>query len=279
MKWTPRATLIAGLALMALTNAVALGGAAYNRSGQPDSQLALTQREVQAPSPYSSRRHRDENSGLALTLQWRCLNDGETAYLGNRYCLSPPWLDAAKMAALGFDGRKLAPADGSEASLWRSVNQLPREVLVVLELNGPAYKEALRRSEKAYADAVGSNKDESDQRSAKGELEYERDHSSRLFAVDAGLDLHALRTQYPDRSAYAIVHARVQPIWSERKAKARGRIDDVHAEHINVPIEWRRALDGAKNRPANDDDKTPPFDALVAFGQRLEPWLVSAARR
>ncbi len=37
-----RCALIAGLVLMTITNAVALGGAAYNRSGEPDRMLNLS---------------------------------------------------------------------------------------------------------------------------------------------------------------------------------------------------------------------------------------------
>jgi len=49
MTWSRKHTLIIGIALMALTNAVALIGVAYNRSGEPESELRLTQRELAAP--------------------------------------------------------------------------------------------------------------------------------------------------------------------------------------------------------------------------------------
>lgn len=42
MTWSRKHTLIAGIALIALSNAVALIGVAYNRSGEPESELRLS---------------------------------------------------------------------------------------------------------------------------------------------------------------------------------------------------------------------------------------------
>ena len=75
MRWSRAHTLIAGAALIVLTNAIALVGVAYNRSGEPDSTLTLTRRELQ----MSYRWWRDrENSGIALRLLWRMHNRGES---------------------------------------------------------------------------------------------------------------------------------------------------------------------------------------------------------
>ena len=103
MKKLHRYTLTAGLALIAITNAIALGGAAYNRSGQPDSSLALSDRELQVPYAAWSE---SENSGLSLRLNWRVLpvpapGDSVYGYFGGRGS-TPAWLDAQKMASLGF---------------------------------------------------------------------------------------------------------------------------------------------------------------------------------
>ena len=49
MRWSRTHTLVAGLGLIALTNAVALLGVAWNRSGEPDATLQLSQRELQPP--------------------------------------------------------------------------------------------------------------------------------------------------------------------------------------------------------------------------------------
>ncbi|MFL6653087.1 MAG: DUF4824 family protein, partial [Sulfurifustaceae bacterium] len=47
--WSRKRTLLAGIALIAATNAVALVGVAYNRSGEPSSVLKLTERELALP--------------------------------------------------------------------------------------------------------------------------------------------------------------------------------------------------------------------------------------
>ena len=100
MKWSH--SLIAGSAIILLTNAVALGGAGYNRSGEPESQLQLTQRELQ----HSSWREGRDSSGITLTLNWRIeqadFNDSNFAMYSNRWGI-PGWLDRGKMAELGFD--------------------------------------------------------------------------------------------------------------------------------------------------------------------------------
>ena len=45
-KWTRGHTLAIGIALIVLTNAVALGGVWWNRSATPESALTLSQREL-----------------------------------------------------------------------------------------------------------------------------------------------------------------------------------------------------------------------------------------
>jgi len=71
MTWSRKHTLLAGLGLIALTNAIALSGVVYNRSGDPEATLRLTQRELRTPYRWYGNR---ENSGLALSLVWRVLN-------------------------------------------------------------------------------------------------------------------------------------------------------------------------------------------------------------
>jgi hypothetical protein len=147
MNWTRRHATLAGLALIVLSNAVALGGAAYNRLGEPQGRLHLTERELVAPFNPGSRD--SENSGLSLRLRWRSLplprTDHEEDDLYSENGGAPAWLDDGKMISLGF--KALSPSERDAASLQSRVQQgLPREVLVVLELDGPASKESLRRA-------------------------------------------------------------------------------------------------------------------------------------
>ncbi|HPU80578.1 DUF4824 family protein, partial [Accumulibacter sp.] len=62
--WNRGRTLAAGAALILLTNIVALSGVIINRTGEPESRLMLSARELSLP--YRGYRQA-ENSGLALT--------------------------------------------------------------------------------------------------------------------------------------------------------------------------------------------------------------------
>jgi hypothetical protein len=277
MNWLPRHTLAAGLAIIALTNAVALGGAAWNRSGEPDSTLDLTERELRPPYVWRSGV---ENSGLALRLQWRVLHaeDGNNvAYsFSSSYNRSPAWLDASKMSALGFGA---SPPIRSPDVDWNTpyYRQLPRDVLVVLELDGPAYREALDLATKVAKELEKKNENGTGKQAGSELMIRETLRSSRLFAVDAGLDRAALRSKFPDRTRYAIVHGQIRPAWNANGTA--GRIENLSALEVNVPLAMRGAFEGV----ASDEGNMPStankrINARLAFGRRLEPWLVSATR-
>jgi hypothetical protein len=281
--WTRRHTLIAGLALILLTNAVALLGVHRNRSGEPESMLTLTQRELQQPYGWGMYR---ENSGVSLRINWRvpaAERSGYYSYSGG----NPVWLDQAKMASLGFD---VSPSkDMLDYYRWSS-RQLSKEVLLVLELDGPAWQQALQRAQQYAAEQdaklAAQPDDKAVQQSAKSaheEARREEQDNSRLFAVDAGLDLNELRAQYPDRNRYAIVRAQVRPQSIGGKGEIAGYIDRISIDEINVPHEYHDMFD-IRVRPAIERSQTSgrrTFEASVAFGQRLEPWLIdiSAAQK
>ena len=270
MKWPH--TLIAGSAIILLTNAVALGGAGYNRSGNPESRLQLTQRELQR----SAWRSGKDNSGITLTLNWRFeqqaeLNEFNFGMYSSRWG-NPVWLDKAKMAELGFDVEKLA----STAEYRRRYRESqPKEVLLVLELNDRAWQHHLQRareyveeSRKLLAASPANAEMQRKARNAEENYKHELEKGSRLFAIDAGLDLQTLRAAYPDRARYAIVHGLIRPTTTQVKNETRigGNITELHAGLINVPLGYRRVF----NDPAS-------YEVTVAFGKRLEPWIVAAS--
>lgn len=270
MKWPH--TLIAGSAMILLTNAVALGGAGYNRSGDPESQLQLTQRELQ----HSSWRAGKDNSGITLSLNWRFeqaeLNEFNFGMYSGRWGM-PTWLDKAKMVELGFDVERLA----STAEYGRRYQEmLPREVLLVLELNDRAYQHHLQRSKEYVEESrrlleASPNNEEIKRKAKNAEENYrhEQEKGSRLFVIDAGLDLQPLRAAYPDRARYAIVQGLIRPTTMREKNVTRigGNITELHAGLINVPLDYRQVF----SDPAS-------YEVTVAFGKRLEPWLVAAAK-
>lgn len=270
MKW--RHTLMVGGILILLTNAVALSGVAYNRSGEPESRLQLTQRELQ----HSAWQEGRDNSGITLMLNWRFEQadpgDISSGWYAGRWGM-PAWLDRAKMAELGFDVEKLAqtPEYGRHYRQPQS-----REALLVLELNGTAYQRQLQRVQE-YAGQTrvqleAAPASEELKRKAKGaEENYQRElhNNSRLFAIDAGLDAQKLRAAYPDRARYAIVRGLIRPGTMREKngMVVGGYITDLYGDRINVPYAYRQVFGDAQ-----------PFEVALAFGKRLEPWIVAASR-
>ena len=278
-RWTRTQVLLAGLALILLTNGVALLGVWWNRGGTPESTLELTQRELH--TPYLIYREQ-ENSGIALSLRWRVpsrtqddADHGYVSYWGGE----PGWLDASRMAELGFS---IPSDDGVEPHAYRAARQLPREVLLVLELAGESWQAALARAQESatraakLAAANPSAKDiASRAKNAAERLERESNSESRLFVVDAGLDLAALRSRYPDRNRFMVVRGKLRLIQRSEKTKRywTGRIDDVSVPSIHVPVSLSAGL-RREGRAGRYGDKTPAFVAKVAIGQRLEPWLL-----
>ncbi|MBI1905265.1 MAG: DUF4824 family protein [Rhodocyclales bacterium] len=268
MTWSRTHTLIAGIGLIIATNAVALLGVAWNRNGEPESSLVLSRRELGIP--YYGWGN-NENSGISLELEWRALRvalpsddarDGRWSYNDR----SPAWLDEAKMEALGFPPAR-APDDGAGTSSTR--HRLTRDVLLVLELDGPAYQTALARA----AEFAARQPDDED---ARQWLRQERFERPRLFVVDAGLDAAALRARYPDRSAYAIARGQIRPYQDAERGTA-GVISDLSNTSIHVPLQWHSVFDGLP-QTSGGDQPAVGYSVRLDFGKRLEPWIAHAER-
>lgn len=276
--WTRRRTLLTGITLILAVNALALAGVFYNRSGEPESLLRLSQRELRLP--YRGWANGAENSGVELSLIWRV---AATDALGDSYYGSyghhAEWLDKAKLAALGFDvSRGTGDADKTPHL------QQSKTVLLVLELNGPAYQRVLERSRKnaqQKEELSTANADEKglaqQAKAAREQTMREAQENSRLFVVDAGLDRDVLRAQYPDRSHYLIVNGRIRPqiVGHEKERHLSGTVTGLGVSQINVPVAFQRPLKRATPNPqANWNSPSVRFEADIAFGKRLEPWLV-----
>ena len=93
MNWTRTHSLVSGLGLIVLINAIALAGVAWNRSEPADSSLQLSERELS--DSYSYWRWRNENNGIALRLDYRWPRSEADDNSYRR-------LTAAKMAELGY---------------------------------------------------------------------------------------------------------------------------------------------------------------------------------
>ncbi len=262
---TTRHSLLAGLALILLSNAVALAGVWYNRQGEPESQLQVSERELWRGGDGP----RQENSSLALRLDWRRPTPVDAS---NRYERAN--LEQQQLLALGF-----APLAGPEQDDRRRDGT--RQALIVLELDGPAYQAELRHAEQYLQRArkvLGAAPNDTgllaQEKSAQAELEDQRLRQSRLFAIDVGLDATALRQRYPDRSRYALVRGTVRA-WCECNTSQRrlvGQISQVANDSLNVPYAWRTSL---AKQLANSyfDAKRLPMQVQISFGRRLEPWI------
>ena len=286
MKLTPWQTLAAGAVLILLANAVALTGVYLNRSGEAESRLTLSQRELAMPWSWGMAK---ENSGLALGLNWR-VNDADVGdYYGGGFGSSggtPEWLDAAHMAALGFDTVVVPEDSRGRHGIER---QLPREVLLVLELDGPAWQQALERArqnaarnEAALVANAGSKEFAEKAKRAQDQFKREETANSRLFAIDAGLDRAALRARYSDRSRYLILKGTLRPrlVTHEKKTRLTGYLSALAVTQINVPHALRPILEPVlRKQRSTADDPARHFEATIAVGQRLEPWIESVSLR
>ena len=264
-----RTHLRLALALLVAVNTVVLAGVAYNRSGRPDAEATLTERELPLQIDYRG----EDNSGLSLRLKWK--ND-----------FVDDWFDAAKLAALGFAPRTDEKAPARPDLFYR--HTLPKRVFVVLEYEGVAWRRYQKQKEDELAklkeESPKTKSDESLQKNRQQRIENELQNGSRLFAVDAGLDPGELRTRYPDRARALVVPALVRRSHGskDKKIVARGTIvkvltDDLHlSRDLATPL---LALPGLARHtrwanPFNPGGKgAPRYEVTVRWGRRHEPWV------
>ncbi len=295
MSWSGKHTLALGLGLILATNAVALLGVAYNRAGeQPESQLELSDRELKLPYWYG---HNDDNSGISLSLQWRFAQQER----GNGYYRNgPAWLDKTKLAELGFDVSRSIETSEDRAHYDR---MLGRKVFLVLEFDGPVFRQALQRAQREWRDltarlAASPNNEDIKMKvnAAKETLVREEYKNTRLYVIDAGVDATALRTKYSERARYAILSGQISPdaAGPDNRPYLTGRIHPLNIESINVPFVYRYVFEPLVEARRNDSDqvysgpigkmvhriapeKLPEYAVTVAFGNRLEPWIKAAS--
>lgn len=250
--------------LLAITNTIVLLGVNANRSGELTSKMTLTQRELRLP--YSSNR---ENSGIALRMVYRVFDSDENSTYS--YYNSPAWLNSEKLITLGFDIDKYVNAKYPKRAI-------PKEVLLVLENDGEIYKRSLKRINDVFLEhQVQVSENPTDIRiknryeRAKKDLQREKLSESRLFVIDMGLDYETLRKQYSDKSRFLIVKGVVGVVNNEVEKRVYGYIKGLSIHNLYLPLEHREMISGLKYH----GDEGPRYSAVVHYGSRYEPWIVS----
>ncbi len=269
-----RLRMWAALALVVATNAVVLAGVAYNRSGEPEATVTLTERELSLAYAV------EENSGLELHLNWR-LYRRERSFPGEP---GPGWFHREKLEAVGYDCSR--PLTDPSARLAYE-KALPRQAFAVLEYEGEAWRAAIAEAEQdrdRIAAQMGRQEaTRKDLKEVEKDLDRLRRTSTRLAAVDVALDPDALRSQYPDRGKYLIVQAEVRltvvdaPVEEngvQHPASLRGVISSILVDRIVVPRDLHSALVLLrKDRRSFSGPHEPRYRVTVNYGRRYEPWI------
>lgn len=274
--WSIKQSVVVGVTLILVTNIIVLSGVAYNRSGEPDALILLTEREVELP--YRFGYYSDENSGLSLTINWRILGkiDDDSKYrpYGNSY---PEWLNKDKLIELGFDVSENIHTEEGRRSYRKGFS---KDALLVLEYNGASYEESVQRTKTWFKKKQASDTSQPDLRwqleIAQDRMKDEQETESRLFVIDTGLNHEALRKKYADKSKFIIVPGRVEIAirGCDGSRYFTGRISELGIK-VHVPYEYAEfLLLMSDEEDSQEKGGGPKYKVNLAFGQRLEPWVV-----
>jgi len=287
--------LISAIALILLTNVVVLAGVAYNRSGEPDATVQLTESELHWQKRWDITDK--EDTGLYLTLKWNTA--GFQAYRWD-YTHKKNWMNQEKLKELGFDTD--FPLEDKKAYRYYR-RQLPRPAYVVLEFNGDAYQNWLngagKRIEEIKLELLEEEKPKKKEELGKNirRIEQKIITHSRLFAVDAGQDPEILRKQYPDKSKNIITPAvfdismhytsgKKDEPKSTKKPYLNGWIKELSITEIHVTSDFRDFFRSdikthtqtyiPLDKPLSDLE--PRYRVTLNYGQRYEPWIVNVQK-
>ncbi len=259
-----RASLLAAAGVILVANAFALVHAARNRSGDPDAEITLTDREL-------NYTRGSDDSGVELTLRWVDSNGYNFDLVEN----PGAWLNQGVLQNLGFDCSVVLTDSKAEMFYTR---QRPRRAFVALEYDGPAWREWL------------AFRQESQRRMAEQQpgINYaldEEHQSSRLVTIDAAIDAHTMRARHPDRNRVvilpAVIRISLQPRVPagqgrpERPARLSGFIQQTPPIiHVPLPLS-----DHFRRMPSTFRDPkqaAPLYRVSLRYGQFVEPWVTGA---
>ena len=276
-----RFPLFAGLVLIIVTNVIALAGVAYNRSGEPDSVIVLTERELAMPYRYVSKT---DNSGLQLHLRWRTdYKRPMIGHFGNNSQKGLHWLTPEKLAKIGFD---TSQSLNSETAKQYYKKMLPRQAYLVLEYNGESHKAAITHQQNKLVEeqALLTNTPDSREfekrvKAAQVNFDSEKYKSSRLFVIDADKNKEALRQRYADDSKYIILRGqiglRVNYSEGHKQNSLYGYIKRINTVNLNVDHVYHKPLERLTSQSVNRyQAHKPRYAVRIAIGKRAEPWVM-----
>jgi len=260
-------SLLGAAAIILLANTFALVHAAMNRSGTPESEIVLTDRELKYYGNLG-----DEDSGVELRIDWSIRQSLNAVDFRG---LDPPEeiFDTQKLQQIGFDC-SVAPGDSKAGDFY--ARQRPRRAFVALEYNGPAWRAFLER----FARAAEQRAD------LKDGLEFQRNQRTQLWAIDGAGDPETLRARYPDRNSILILpavitisHVPNMPEFQGRPARAAhltGNIQQVPST-IHVPRPFSDGFRRRGNTSARPKEalETPLYRVHLRYGSALEPWITA----
>jgi len=286
--------LMSAIVLIILTNVVVLSGVAYNRSGEPDATVALTERELHWQNAWNWTDK--EDTGLYLKLKWNM--SGFDIYHWDNAQSS--WLNEEKLKELGFDTSY--PLDDNDASRYYN-HQIERQGYVVLEYNGDTYQHWLKKTIKRIEETrreLSEEKKTDKKNNLKNnirQMEQSMITQSRLFAVDAGSNPSLLRKQHPDKSKTIITPAvfdvslqytsrkkdRPKPV---NKKYLRGWVREISIPEIHVTSDYRSFFISdikthtktylPRDKPLSDLE--PRYQVTLNYGKRHEPWIADVQK-
>nr|WP_321467323.1 DUF4824 family protein [uncultured Desulfobulbus sp.] len=271
-----RLLFAAALVVLVAVNAQVLSRIADNRTQGAESRLWLSERELPQVRWLAL-----DNSGVDLRIRWRNLGRE-----GNRVDdRAPSWLSGKKLEELGF-----VFADGRLAGELDARPDLERAVFFVLEYNGPAYHEAVRRAERALAELEqeqranpGDTTWSSKRFQAKKRIRAEEMEQSRLFVVNAGQDAKQLRKLYNDSGRYIITRGVVRLSFHQEHGRlwARGWIQALQPGRLHLCLADRQKIEAITHDGKRDSGQSnlPRYEVEVVYGSRLEPWIAAIRER
>ena len=270
-----------------LVNVIVLAGIAYNRSGEAEATITLTERELRLPyRSYGTKSNkRAENSGLSLRLNWSVITSDLFSNGYRKYSLSnygnPVWLNENKLKELGVDVDKIKANKKDYSYGYRNEESI--ETIIVLEYDGQAFKDTVKRAEKDIQNLRDDFKKQPADEKAKKVLKRHEDSFqelktsvSRLIAIDAGKDLEKLKTKYNQPGKYLMLRGEIRPYWSDYDLE--GRIKKIFNSNVHMPLPYSKEISELtkskkKSSRYNRRKEKPRYQVELNVGERLEFWV------